>query len=519
VPGARLRQLATDPFAIFSALVMIVAVLIARQRPWVADFWLHAATVERLRENLWHPGNPVVSADTGSPYYSPYTWLLAVLAKLTGASAVGILTAWGPVNVAILLAGVWAFARRFGRSSWLPIALFVTMLLLWGGVPLGWSGFVSLSGLPLILSYPSTFAFGLTLIFWAALLALLERGATQRLWLWGLGLGSLAAVIVVSHQFTGVIAALGALAILAAKLPAPRSTLIALGLAVLTCGVLVSVWPYYSIFDLLGTTSILDGEHVMLYDSWRGLYGYAFVTLPFLALRWIRNRRDPLVLMFVAGAVPVAYGGFTGHWSWGRVIPLMLFAGQAATAFWVVQWLQTRPSLRGAQAMARVALVALVSLACLAGLRAQMGNLLHVAPLSAWPARVLNAARPVPAGPDYAWITSWARPGDVVLTDDLVAGRTIPAHGLYLVAPTWPDPLLADDAQRHADQASMLNPATSPAVRRQLLAKYHVRWILMTPSDALLPDIDATAVARGPEGQVLREVTGSSCAASTGCAG
>lgn len=497
-----LKQLAASPYTVFSVLVLVVAVLIARQRPWVADFWLHAATVERLRENLWHPGNPVVAADTSSPYYTPYTVLLASFARLAGVSAVGILTIWAPVNAAIVLAGVWAFARRFDRSPWLAIVLFLATVLLWGWIPLGWSGFPSLYGLPLILPYPSTFAFGLTLIFWAALLRLLEPGPPTRFWAWGLGLGVLAGVILLSHQFTGVIAALGALAILLARVPIAKQAVAALGLAAGVCTAFAAGWFYYSIFDLLGTTSILDGEHVMLYESWRGLYGYAFVTLPFLALRFIRDRRDPLALMVVVGAVPVGYGAVTGHWSWSRVIPLVLFAGQAAAAIGVVQWFRERKSVSHA------ILVGLVLLAGLAGLRVQLGNLLYVAPLDMWPGRVVNAAQPVRIGPDYAWITDYARPGDVVLTKDLPAQRIIPAYGLDLVAPTWPDPLLADNAQRHVAVTAIFDPATDAATRRSLLQKYEVRWIIATAqAGPLPPDLDTTVAAVGANGEVLYAVT------------
>jgi hypothetical protein len=504
-----LRRFAANPFAVFAVLALAAAVLIAIQRPWIADFWMHAATVDRLRDNLWHPGNPVVAADTASPYYTPYTWLLAVLSKLTGMSAVGVLTAWAPVNVAILLAGVWAFARQFSRSPWLPVVLFLTLTLLWGAIPLGWSGFLTLFGLPLILAYPSTFAFGLTLLLWAMLLGRLKKRRTDGIWWWGLGLGAFAAFIVLSHPFVGLIAALGALAILVARLPLARATSGALLMAAAVTVALVAIWPYYSIFDLTGTTSILDGEHLMLYESWRGLYGYAIVTVPFVALRLVHDRRDPIVLMFVAGAVPVAYGAVTGHWSWGRIIPLVLFAGQAATAIWIVDWFGRAHPLRSARTAIEAAMVAVVAVACLAGLRVQFGNLLYVAPLDVWPGRLIHAGQPVPIAPAYDWITEHTRPGDVVLAKDRVAQRTIPAYGVNLVAPAWPDPLLRDEGQRHADQAAIFDPSTDPLVRQQLLSKYHVRWVLTTPADGPVPaDLQTGPAFTGPDGQTLRELTG-----------
>lgn len=487
-----------------AVVVVLVAILIARQRPWVADFWLHAATIDRLSADLWHPGNPVVAEQTGSPYYTPYTWLLGLIAHLTGLSGIDILTLWAPVNVALLLWGIHAFSKRFSPSPWAPVVLLPVMLLLWGQIPLGWSGFMTLFGLPLIMAYPSTFAFALTLLLWSMLLRLLDDAELRgrRGWLWSGGFAALAVLVVLSHQFTGVLAALGSLAILIGRLRGiDRRLVLMLGTALLAGVALVLIWPFYDMGDLLGSVAILDSEHTLLYASWRPLYLYAIVAIPFLALRFWRDRLDPLVLMALIGGVIVIYGWWSGHFAWGRVIPLVIFAGQAAAAFEVVQWPAWRYS---PAALGRIALAGALLVACALGLSVQGGNLLYVAPPSTWPARLVSATSPTPPPADFSWLTEHARRGDVVATIDQTALRTIPAYGFNVVAPAWPDPLLPDEARRRTDQQVILDPATDPSARRSLLARYQVKWILLVNEEAARgSDFAPAEIVSGPQGELL----------------
>ena len=78
--------------------------------------------------------------------------------------------------------------------------------------------------------------------------------------------------------------------------------------------------------------------------------------------------------------------------------------------------------------LAPVAAVAL----CFA-LAAQIGS---VVPQSWLPVTTAHPSR----WPDYRWVADRVPVGAVVLTDASVPIHVLPAYGLYLVAPTWPDP-------------------------------------------------------------------------------
>ena len=111
VPSAVWGKMRSRLYPLLAGVVTVVAVVLAVRQPWSADLGVHAATVERLRESLTAPGNPLVDVDGPSPYYSPYPLLLAVVSRLTGASAVTMLAIAGPVVVVLLLWGLRAFVR------------------------------------------------------------------------------------------------------------------------------------------------------------------------------------------------------------------------------------------------------------------------------------------------------------------------------------------------------------------------------------------------------------------------
>jgi alpha-1,6-mannosyltransferase len=473
-----------DPFRWLAAIIALLAVGLALRHPWSGDLGIHAATVERLRISFAHPGNPLVDADTPSAYYSPYTLLLGAVARVTGLSALTVLWVAGPLAVVLLLVGLRAFVRTFTDRPLAPALALVFLLLLWGVKARVWSGFFSLWALPLVMAFPSTVALGLTLLLWAGL-------ARPVRWPLALGLGLLAAAIALVHPFTALTAVLGGLAIVARK---PRRAWLPLGGAAVEAVVLVLIWPYWSFPALLRDGGDLDAIHRALYDRPWLYYGLAVVALPALWRRWRRDRLDPLALLFASAAVVVALGGLTGRYALGRCWPAVLLAGQLALAVELSGPLPRR--------LARVWLPA-TALACLAGLAVQAGNLLYLAPRAALTPAVRRAAHMYVEWPDYSWLSRYVRPGEVVLApEDYFAVRTVPAYGARTVAPAWPDPFLRDEARRHHDLDAMWNPATDPATRTALLARYHVRWVLADPGGPF----GGVPVAVGPRGLRLYPV-------------
>jgi hypothetical protein len=112
-----------------------------------------------------------------------------------------------------------------------------------------------------------------------------------------------------------------------------------------------------------------------------------------------------------------------------------------------------------------------------------------------------------PAWRTYEWITPYVGPGETVLADDYVINRSLPGYGVYLVAPTWPDPALAekDRLRRKQDVGRYLSPLSTAAVRAGIARRYRVHWLLLTPEQTLPPE--AVAVTFSPRtGEVLARI-------------
>ncbi|GAA3968050.1 hypothetical protein GCM10022384_19360 [Streptomyces marokkonensis] len=470
-----------------AALVLLLLLLLVVVRlPWAGDLGMHAATVERLRHGFLDPGNPLVDADTPSPYYSPWTALLGCVAKATGFSVFVVLRIGALVALGVLVTGVWRYVRVLSAHPGAPPLALLCLVLLWGTAQFSWSGFLGFHSLALTVAYPSVCALGLAFHLWTWL----ARATGWGVWL---GCGVLWAVILLIHQFSGVVASVGALAVVTtARVGRGGWGRLGAGLAL---GVVVLwAWPYYDFFALLGAGDGMDPVHRSLYRDLIGRYWLALVGVVALGVRWWRDRWDALVLFFVIGAVVFLAGGVSGHWSWGRVLPAALIPAQLAVALAVVD--------SGRRAV-RAGWACVLGAALVVGAWGQAGTLGYVVERGVMPGVVEAKYREPWAG--YHWITPWVGYGDVVMAREFPS-RQIPAYGAYTVAPGYPDFFLPDEGARRAAVRRYFATGAAGSVRRGIAREYGVRWVVDRGTG--LRDAEGLReVARGPDGQVLYAVT------------
>ncbi|GGS48025.1 hypothetical protein GCM10010206_07310 [Streptomyces cinerochromogenes] len=488
-PGGSASRVGRELPPIAAALVVVLMFWVVVRLPWAGDLGMHAATVQRLRHDLLHPGNPLVDADTPSPYYSPWMVLLGTVAKVTGLSVFVVLRLAALTGLGLLMTGVRRYVRILTDHRSAPALAFLSLLFLWGPVLFNWSGFLGLNSLALTVSYPSVFALGLAFHFWSWLTRTVREGTGA----WGAypGLGVLWALILLCHQFTGVVASLGGLAMVLAARPA-RAVLLRLGAGLLLGLGVLWLWPYYDFFALFSAGADLEAIHRPLYEDLAGRFGLVLLGVVALGFRWRRDRRDPLVLFFLLGALVFAAGGLTGHYSWGRALPAALVPAQLAAAVEVVS--AGRAAVRRAWACVLFAALAV-------GAWTQAGTLGYVVPRDALPGVVAEKYRVPWAG--YQWIVrAGVRYGDVVMARTFPA-RQIPAYGAYTVAPGYPDVFLPDAGRREAAVERYFSAATDASQRRGILREYRVKWVVAGAS-AKAPWLRKAAV--GPGGQVLYRV-------------
>lgn len=486
-PQVRKRRFAR-PYPVLAGLLLAVALpMFLTRLPVCCDFGQHASAAERIKADPFHPANPLIAVSgEGSPYFSLYTVVAGLLAKVTDSSGREVLLVFAFLNLLLLLTGVQAFARILSPRPWAPVLALGAVTLLWGTQPAAWSGYLSLQSLVLVVSYPSTFAAGLMLLVWALVGRAARLGAQPLRYAW---IGLLGAVILLTHPITALSAAIGAIAFVAGwQRRWSRGVVARWGLMAACTLIPGLLWPYHPVFGLVGDPT-LDAMHKELYQDLFGWYGLALVALPALFLRWERNVRDPLVIIFVLACMVAAYGWHTGHYIYGRVFGALLLTLQFALAV----ELSRRPWNR-----ARIYLAVVAPATASVALVVQLGAVTAFAPelLPSDRRSLAVVPRPQP-WPDYGWAAAHVRPGDVLLTDGKAPTRMMPAYGVFVVAPAWPDPSVPAPVRerRVEDQRAFLLPGTTGEERQRILHRYGVRWLLLGEHDVLPKGPDYTVVA------------------------
>ncbi|WP_051451431.1 hypothetical protein [Actinospica robiniae] len=478
------------PYVVACAVLVALLLAVMRPMPWGDDLTLHISVLRRLLANPLHPGNPVVDVGGGSAYYSPYTVTLALLGKPFGLSAISLYRFAMLANGLLLLSGLYRFVRTLTPAVWAPPLALIGLLLWWGTTAFCFSGFLSLDSLCDCVAYPCTIGTALALHLWAWL-----NGSELR-WRLMAGLGALLGALLLVHQFTGLSACVGCVAILAARHRDVRDRRVirALLLGLAVCTIVILIWPYYHLWSVgQGQLHLLDPIHHVLYqhiDTW---YLLALPGLLALALRLRRSQTDVLVLMFAGIGAVVVLGWLGGHWSFGRSWPMLMFTVQVALAVHVAE-LPRGGRLRFAWGVP-------VALATALGLWAQSGTLLLVlpAPLNTDVADVIGAHPGVEAIPHEDWLEHYLKPTDVALADVQLSQMEIAAHGAYNVSSPWYLPELseAEDDVRADAMKTMLSANTAPAERAALLTRYHVGWVLLIADETLPAGFPAEQVAKG----------------------
>jgi regulator of protease activity HflC (stomatin/prohibitin superfamily) len=185
--------------------------------------------------------------------------------------------------------------------------------------------------------------------------------------------------------------------------------------------------------------------------------------VPWLALRWWRNRRDPLCLFAAGLALLVIWGGLSGQWSYGRLISHLVLLLQAGLADALVA-LEERLAVRRRWAAARHALAPAVAVALIA---------------ASWP--VVRSVIDESAPGDRRWLSfleTHVGREDVVLTD-VDTCWYVPAFQGKVVAYPMKLPFVPDHAERLAAVERFFEPDAEGAEQTAILARYGVRYVLL----------------------------------------
>ena len=453
-----------DPYWVVAAVLVVLLVTQTLNRRWGDDFWLHKATIDTFRRSLMDPVHPMTGTHVPFEYYTPYTFALAAFGRVTGWSSVSVLQLAAVFNLALFLVGFRLFVGQLTNRLAVAFSLVAT-LIFWGWHPWRWSGFLDLNSIGFTLPYPSMFATGLAFVVaWALLRYATTRSAP---WLVVVALGL--PTVMLSHPITGVWVAILLVALVVSRGLYRGAALARLVAVLVVVAAILAVWPYYPFFQLIRDQH--HAEPAIFYSGVPLRWCASLVGLVALVRRLRRDRTDPLVLMFLGGALVYAFGAVTANYSYGRVLPLVLLPLHIGIGELIATSVE-RPERNSPAVLAWLTLSAVVGFAGI------LPAFASTTPRALLPDSMKNRAELQPITSHYGALDHAFPPGSVIVVETSAMEEPVVGHGLHPLSVEGADAFVPDADERNAASREILDPKTSGARRRELILKYRVAGAL-----------------------------------------
>lgn len=444
------------------ALLVFETVYILRAE-WSGDFWEHAAVVNELTRCLVHPRHPMLDLPAAHAFFSPYSLLVAVFSRATGCGAIRALQCFAFFNLLLFLSSFYFFCRAVFKANYSLIAglslLFI--LFFWGSSPFLWSGFYHIFVLNYVLPYPSTFAMSLSFVT-LGLLAGNKPGFNIKTAIIGL----LAAVVFLSHPYTGLFLLIAVAAMVLVFYNASlKDIACSLCLVLMFPLLLCCAWPYYGFVQLM-TGSNADFHEIskVLYERPAGIYWPVILSLP--AVFFVKKDRTLyfllLALAFMLLLSLLVY--VSGSYGILRIMSTVMLFAQVIIAYTLVT--VTSGNFKG---MGKI-YCSVVLFLFTASLIKNISGL----------SKTLNITKPVNRDyyQRYEFLKTTVPAGALVLAD-LMSSWYIPVYSGKVLASVHPLFLVTDNNKRQDKVNSFFNPHTNDSVRKAVILKYRPAYILI----------------------------------------
>lgn len=442
------------------------------------DLWQHLAALRALIENPIHPQNPFVATAEASRHFHPYWVSIALVARAVGWNEWQAIALGGYVTAGVLLAGIWAFGRAFYRNAWGPFALLLAMGLSWS-IPISHTGYHSPGTLIEGMAYPAVLLVALSLLLWALVIRSLERPRLVLL------VVPLTALMFATHQLGAVIGLIGAGCFALFSPGATWKMRLQLAGAVAAGLLLSCAWPYYNAVILVlrpGNSTWTGGINFYAPMMLASAFLPSIVGLAGLLNPAFRRRARPALVAFALFAALFAVGAVGPAIATRFVMPavLMLQIGVAALA------LQLAAAWPGMADWRKLTLFGLAGSA--------LG--FHLLLLTAGLTAEYEAYRKYGSAYDAARRLTASLPGGEPVAAYDVAVWPMVATGRRALSVPWPEPGIADLAERKAATERLFDPALPREERVDLARQWGVRSLIL--------DGDGPLRAQMPKGLVAR---------------
>jgi hypothetical protein len=449
------------------------------------DIWEHAAAVKELAEHPLNPHHPLFPLDAPHQFLSPYHLFVALMSRIPGVGVVTALNLMALVNLVLLLLGIRLFLGRISPHKDTAFWAVLFIVFCWGPGAWFFSSFLHFDVLPLVLSYPSTFAKAAVFLCLWAHTYYLERRDPRLLLPSAVG----GAVILLVHPVDALFLFVGIIALTIVGVKSwhdDRMVILGAAGVIAVAFAAAFAWPYFSLSELLwgkanaGYREAIDGAEKDMYVRVLSRAFPALLALPFLLRRAISRKPDILTLFLFGLLVLYGFGWATDNWAFGRLISpivmvaLIVLAEERAAATTAARALGPAgaPLLRWVQ-------VSTLGLVMLGGF--YMRNGFIVLPdtiVKHFPYGWVHSEVDLVHTDDLAFISRLIDKNDVVMSD-LYTSLEVPAFGPKVVAVARTEAFV-DTSASGAAVGRFFDPTASMDEREQILRTYNVDYLLLT---------------------------------------
>lgn len=259
-------------FIIFITLIILIKGFFSEK---TGDIWEHAAVISNLSNDFFSSTkHPMYGIEKPHAFNSPYHLFGATIEKIFGISSLHTIMILGVFNLFAFFIGIYLFIPKEKKYSIYLIVL--SIMFLWYKPP-HFSGFISFEVLPYIYTYPSFFC--LSLIVLTITLISKYFYSTKNIVFETLFV-VLTAVITLSHPISLPAFLIIVFTTVLIWRKKSKKKLIGLGVSIFI-GLLISfTWPYYSLFELIVSSTGSFNEINAQFYTGKVLY----IILPVLVL-------------------------------------------------------------------------------------------------------------------------------------------------------------------------------------------------------------------------------------------
>lgn len=458
-------------FAVLCFFVFGVMCLHTRNGQWFGDFWEHSAVVRELATHILHPSHPQLLLDAPHAFYSPYTVMVALLARALHWDALGALSIMGLVNLGLLFFGLRLFVFSIVPKHRSATAFYTLLLtLFWWGSSAWWggfSGFFHIGNIGFVLPYPSTFATAITL----AAIGMNRRRIETKRQICLVPIFLIAVIVLISHPIAFLFLIVGVVSQSCAERHSVPSQVILTGIILGLAFLVATYWPYFPVLNLLmGESAVYHFSNRAMYHQVTTRIWPALIGVPLVIATIKSNRRHPLVLMLVLLVGIYGYGAVSDRYSYGRVLSYIVLLLHIIMAEHVSMLESTLQEVHGSSGFRRLIVCATVTV---------MAVILSFKPLKITLWEALRERSPTYK--NYLFLSRFTGQYEVVL-GDIIASWMVPTFGGKIVAAAHPLAFVPDHDARRRDLDRFFNRATGLEERQQIIQKYKANYLLLRKS-------------------------------------